>query len=64
MESVESIRRKLKLAYDYGKALERLEYTQEDVDKVRDLVADDKIVPKFLINSFVRKLFNFLEFLR
>jgi hypothetical protein len=62
MESVESIRRKLKLTYDYGKALERLEYTQEDVDKVRDLVADDKIVPKFLINSFVRKFLIFQNF--
>lgn len=56
METINSIEKKLRLdlMYDYPAALKRLGFVKEDINKVRDLLADDKIVPKFLINSFVR----------
>lgn len=60
MESIESIKKKIRLdlKYDYCSALKKLGYTQKDIEKVRELIADDKYVPKFLLNSLV----TFLNF--
>ena len=56
METIESVKEKIRvdLWFDYKEAMKRTGITQEDINKVRELVADDEVVPKFLFNSVVR----------
>lgn len=40
-------------AFDYKKALKRLNYGNEDIEALRDKLMESKFVPKFIVNPQV-----------
>lgn len=55
--NLEDLKRTTKINLDevfkYEEALKRLNYTQKDIDAVRDEISQDCIIPKFITNGQV-----------
>jgi hypothetical protein len=57
MQEIEKLFRR-DLLFNYTDTMNRIGYTQEDINKVRNLIEKDEMIPKFVLNSLVRKIFN------